>query len=97
MNVRGVGVDGGEGRRAVAFTFGTQHSWQRFTVFFLCSDGAIFALCPVACFGAGVPVSAVQALSEAAAERDDLPNSDTTRAWLQQVHCALAIAHRSAS
>ena len=80
---RGVGVDGGEGRRAVAFAFGPQHSWQRFTVFFLCSDGTLFSLCPVAPFGAGIPVSVVQALTEAASDRDDC---STTRAWLQQVH-----------
>lgn len=91
---RGVGVDGGEGRRAVAFAFGPQHSWQRFTVYFLCSDGAVFALCPVACFGAGVPASAVQALSEATAENDDLAHSGTTKAWLQQVHSVLIIAQQ---
>ncbi|CAL8462438.1 g1971 [Coccomyxa elongata] len=78
---RGVGVDGGEGRRAVAFAFGPQHLWQRFTVFIMCSDGTLFSLCPVAPFGAGVPASVVQALTEAASDSDDC---FTTQAWLQQ-------------
>lgn len=92
---RGVGMDGGKGRRAVAFAFGPQHSWQRFTVFFLCSDGAMFALCPVAPFGAGMPASAVQALLQVAADSDDdLAHSATTNAWLQQVCPCISEQHQ---
>ncbi len=72
----------------MAFAFGQQHLWQRFTVFFMCSDGTLFSLCPVAPFGAGMPASVVQALTEAASDSDDC---FTTRAWLQQVHFLAAI------
>ncbi|KAI4372937.1 hypothetical protein MLD38_011116 [Melastoma candidum] len=46
----------GESRNAasicpVAFCFGGDHMWERFSVFFLFSDGAIYILCPVAPFG----------------------------------------------
>ena len=82
---RSFGVDGSTGRRAVAFAFGPQHGWQRFTVYFLCADGAVCALCPVAPFGAALPASAAQSLAEAAATSNDLAHSPTTEAWVQQV------------
>ena len=69
----------------MAFTFGPQHSWQQFAVYFLCSDGGIFVLCPVAPFGAAVPASAAEALSDLAASADDVAYSATSEAWLQQV------------
>ena len=78
-------MDGSTGRRAVAFAFGPQHSWQRFTVYFLCADGAVCALCPIAPFGAALPASAAHNLAEAAANSTDLPHSPTTEAWIQQV------------
>ena len=78
-------MDGSAGRRGVAFAFGPQHSWQRFTVYFLCADGAVCALCPVAPFGAAVPASAVQSLADALGGSDDLVHSSSTEAWLQQV------------
>ena len=73
------------GRRAVGFAFGPQHGWQRFTVYFLCADGDIFALCPVAPFGAAVPSSTVRSLAESAETIRDLAHSATTEAWIQQV------------
>ena len=85
-------MDGTTGRRAVAFAFGPQHGWQRFTVYFLCADGALCALCPVAPFGAAVPASAVQSLAEAVTSSDDLAHSPTTEAWMQQVRPGPAIS-----
>jgi hypothetical protein len=82
---RGKGLDSGRGRRAVAFAFGAPQGWQRFAVFFAASDGALFALCPVAPFGAGVPSSAAQALLDEGASSDDEAHSAVTQAWLQQV------------
>ncbi|KAH7675169.1 nuclear pore complex protein Nup88 protein [Dioscorea alata] len=35
----------------VAFSFGGQHLWERFSVFVLFSDGSIYVLCPVVPFG----------------------------------------------
>lgn len=84
-------MDADSGRRAVAFAFGPQHSWQRFTVYFLCADSAVCALCPVAPFGAAMPASAVQGLAEAAASLDESAHSPTTEAWIQQVKPALQI------
>ncbi|KAK9124483.1 hypothetical protein Sjap_014085 [Stephania japonica] len=36
---------------AVGFSFGGEHLWDRFTVFFLFSDGSIYLLCPIVPFG----------------------------------------------
>ncbi len=98
---RSFGVDGDTGRRAVAFAFGPQHGWQRFTVYFLCADGAVCALCPVAPFGAALPASAAQSLAEAAGSSTGLAHSPTTEAWIQQVGpyltmlASLGCLHRS--
>ena len=83
------------GRRAVAFAFGPQHGWQRFTVYFLCADGAILALCPVAPFGAAVPSSTAQSLTESADTSKGLAHSATTEAWIQQVGLLLCHYQRS--
>ena len=68
-------------RRAAAFAFGAPQAWQRFTVFFLASDGGLFALCPVAPFGASVPRSAAAELLAVARAGAVCA---TTEAWLQQ-------------
>ena len=93
VGCRSFGVDGDTGRRAVAFAFGPQHGWQRFTVYFLCADGAVCALCPVAPFGTALPASAVQSLAEAAASSNDLAHSPTTEAWMQQVRLPRIMLH----
>ena len=79
----------------MAFAFGPQHGWQRFTVFFLCADGATFALCPVAPFGAALPSSTVQNLADGADTARDLAHSATTEAWIQQVGLLLCSCYRS--
>ncbi|XP_008787622.1 nuclear pore complex protein NUP88 [Phoenix dactylifera] len=35
----------------VAFSYGGQHLWDRFSIFVLYSDGSVYALCPVVPFG----------------------------------------------
>lgn len=54
---RGLGLGlpaGGEAgsRAVVAFSFGPPELWQRFAVYFLTADGAVWTLCPVLPFGA---------------------------------------------
>ena len=55
-------------------------------VFFACSDGTLFALCPVAPFHAAMSLSAVDQLVEISRRSaDDSAHSTTTQAWLDQV------------
>ncbi|XP_042456339.1 nuclear pore complex protein NUP88-like [Zingiber officinale] len=35
----------------MAFSFGGEHLWDRFSVFFVFSDGSVFVLCPIVPFG----------------------------------------------
>lgn len=54
-------------------------------MFFACSDGSLFALCPVAPFHAAMSLSAVDQLVEISrCSADDTAHS-TTQAWLDQV------------
>lgn len=54
-------------------------------VFFACSDGSLFALCPVAPFHAAISLSDVDQLVELSrCSADDTAHS-TTQAWLDQV------------
>ena len=53
-------------------------------VFFVCADGSVFALCPVAPFQATVSLPAVEHLLEASRQHPDAAQS-TTQAWLDQV------------
>ncbi|CAN6472586.1 unnamed protein product [Victoria cruziana] len=43
-----------------AFSFGGEHLWDRFAVFFLFSDGSIYVLCPVVPFGSIYSLSSIQ-------------------------------------
>lgn len=54
-------------------------------VFFVCSDAAVFALCPVAPFHAPVSLSAVKHLQESTQQQQDGGGQSTMRAWLTQV------------
>ncbi len=47
-------------REMTAFAFGPPVSWGFFTIFFLSSAGAVFALCPVCPFGMRVPSSVLR-------------------------------------
>jgi hypothetical protein len=49
--------------RLTAFAFGPQNfGWAAFTVLFLASDGAVYALCPVAPFGMRVRAAMLRQL-----------------------------------
>ena len=58
-------------------------------VFFVTSDAAVFALCPVAPFHAPVSLSAVDHLQESAQQQQGSVAHSTTRAWLAQVMLVL--------
>lgn len=57
-------------------------------VFFVCSDAAIFSLCPVAPFHAPVSESVVEHLLEGSQHQQGNTTQSTTRAWLAQVGSA---------
>ncbi|KAK9806546.1 hypothetical protein WJX73_009600 [Symbiochloris irregularis] len=81
---RALGLTSMRQRQAVAFVCGPAHGWLRFTVFILCSDGSMFALCPIAPFGSSVNQAAVQQLgAEPSSSGDSLTNTATSL-WLQQ-------------
>ena len=44
-----------EGLKVVSFDFGSSLDWTHFTVFYLLSDGSIYAQCPVVPFGCPIP------------------------------------------
>ncbi|KAL2614047.1 hypothetical protein R1flu_025739 [Riccia fluitans] len=76
--------------RAIAFSFGGEHLWDRFTVFLLYSDGRMYALCPVIPFGGMFNVTAVEELAKNL-ENTDSPSSSISEsstlssAWLEAV------------
>ncbi|KAK1685329.1 hypothetical protein QYE76_046177 [Lolium multiflorum] len=48
----------------VAFSYGSDHLWDRFSVFILFSDGSIFVLCPVVPFGSDYSKRYIEELYE---------------------------------
>lgn len=54
-------------------------------VYFVCADGSLFVLCPVAPFQAAVPRSAVDQLVDISRCAMDESSHSTTQAWLDQV------------
>ncbi|MQL83873.1 hypothetical protein Taro_016375 [Colocasia esculenta] len=52
----------------VAFYFGGEHLWDRFTVFILFSDGSVYILCPVVPFGSVFSLPSVKEIYEDASE-----------------------------
>ena len=54
-------------------------------VYFVCSDGSLFVLCPVAPFQAAVPISDVSQLVDISRCCADESAHSTTQAWLDQV------------
>ncbi len=54
-------------------------------VYFVCVDGGLFALCPVAPFQATISLAAVEHLLQASIEQSDSATQSTTQAWLDQV------------
>ena len=69
---------------SVCFCFGKiQHFGVQ--VYFLCSSGAIYLLCPVAPFGGHCPASTAEELLACAREEEEDQDFLTMLAWLQQV------------
>lgn len=54
----------GNERRVIDFSFGPCTLWGVYSLFFLCSDGALFLLCPVVPRGSCVPVTIQQQMKE---------------------------------
>ena len=54
-------------------------------VYFACSDGSLFVLCPVAPFEATLPLSVVHQLLETSRDDSEDTACATTQAWLDQV------------
>ena len=61
------------------------HRMSTLQVYFACSDGSLFVLCPVAPFEATLPLSTVHELLETSRDISDGTACATTQAWLDQV------------
>ncbi|GAQ86116.1 hypothetical protein KFL_002710110 [Klebsormidium nitens] len=72
--------------RPVDLVFGGEHLWEKFTVFFLWSDGAILPLCPVVPFGSLFShesiLSLVRDMEQCASQ--GTPFTEATLAWLHE-------------
>jgi len=74
----------------VAFSFGSDHLWDRFSVFILFSDGSIFVLCPVVPFGSDYSKKYIQEIYEdvnafglESSNPNVVTNSHLAIAWLE--------------
>ncbi|XP_010262847.1 PREDICTED: nuclear pore complex protein NUP88 isoform X2 [Nelumbo nucifera] len=74
----------------VAFSFGGEHLWDRFSVFILFSDGSIYILCPVVPFGSiyrweaiGEIYNDAQAFGLKSSNSRAVSNSSLAIAWLE--------------
>ncbi|RLM74468.1 nuclear pore complex protein NUP88 [Panicum miliaceum] len=74
----------------VAFSYGSDHLWDRFSVFILFSDGSIFVLCPVVPFGSDYSRKHIQEIYEdvnafglKSSNPNVVTNSHLAIAWLE--------------
>ncbi|XP_066345828.1 nuclear pore complex protein NUP88 isoform X2 [Miscanthus floridulus] len=74
----------------VAFSYGSDHLWDRFSVFILFSDGSIFVLCPVVPFGSDYSKKHIQEIYEdvnafglKSSNPNVVTNSHLAIAWLE--------------
>ncbi|KAL6651343.1 hypothetical protein ACP70R_010268 [Stipagrostis hirtigluma subsp. patula] len=74
----------------VAFSFGSDHLWDRFSVFILFSDGSIFVLCPIVPFGSDYSKRHIQEIYEdvnafglKSSNPNVVTNSHLAIAWLE--------------
>ncbi|KAG9459171.1 hypothetical protein H6P81_003679 [Aristolochia fimbriata] len=74
----------------VSYAFGGEHMWDRFSVFFLFSDGSVHVLCPVVPFGSIYSWSCVeevykdaQALGLNSSNSQAVKNSSLAVSWLE--------------
>ncbi|KAK9866274.1 hypothetical protein WJX84_011119 [Apatococcus fuscideae] len=74
---------GSQSVACVAFCFGVDHAWERFTVFFTCADGAVYCMCPVAPFRSTCPASSLPLLHSLAASASPA-DAGPTKEWLHQ-------------
>lgn len=81
----------------VAFSFGGQHLWDRFSVFVLFSDGSAYVLCPVVPFGSLCSWAYVEEIYEdvntlglKSSNSKDLSSSSLAIAWLEATFPELA-------
>ncbi|KAJ7963993.1 nuclear pore complex protein NUP88 [Quillaja saponaria] len=75
---------------SVDFSFGSDHLWDRFSVFILFSDGSIFILCPVVPFGSAFKYESILELYNDAhtfglksANPTAVSNSNLAISWLE--------------
>lgn len=69
----------------VAFAFGSPELWERFAVYFLDSEGAVYVLTPLCPFGGELPTQVLQELHRSCdsfGDEDD--QRSCTRVWLQR-------------
>ncbi|XP_068660113.1 nuclear pore complex protein NUP88 [Aristolochia californica] len=76
--------------RPVAYAFGGEHMWDRFSVFFVFSDGSVYVLCPVVPFGSIYSWACVeevykdaQALGLNSSNARAVKNSSLAVSWLE--------------
>ncbi|KAK1271146.1 hypothetical protein QJS04_geneDACA007532 [Acorus gramineus] len=81
----------------VAFAFGHEHLWDKFTVFVLFSDGSIYVICPVVPYGSGYSCESIDEIyKDAHAFGLNSPNSQAVSnstvaiAWLKATFPGLA-------
>ncbi|XP_077238691.1 nuclear pore complex protein-like protein isoform X1 [Tasmannia lanceolata] len=74
----------------VAFSFGGEHLWDRFTVFVVFSDGSIYVLCPVVPFGSIYSWTSIEEIYKDAhtfglnsSNKQAVSNSNLAIAWLE--------------
>ncbi|KAM3389286.1 hypothetical protein ACQJBY_011421 [Aegilops geniculata] len=74
----------------VAFSYGSDHLWDRFSVFILFSDGSIFVLCPVVPFGCDYSKKHIEEIYEdvntfglKSSNPNVVTNSHLAIAWLE--------------
>ncbi|KAK9868688.1 hypothetical protein WJX84_011045 [Apatococcus fuscideae] len=79
----GLTQDVGSQSPCMAFCFGADHAWERFTVFFTCTDGATYCLCPVAPFGSTCPAASLPHMRQLVAS-SSAKDAAYTKEWLQQ-------------
>ncbi|GAB2299524.1 hypothetical protein Dimus_033590 [Dionaea muscipula] len=75
---------------AADFTFGSDHLWDKFSVFILFADGSVYILCPVVPFGCAYMWESVmemhadaQALGLKSANQTAIKNSNRALSWLE--------------
>ncbi|KAK3141567.1 hypothetical protein QOZ80_4BG0335530 [Eleusine coracana subsp. coracana] len=74
----------------VAFSYGSDHLWDRFSVFILFSDGSIFVLCPIVPYGSDYSKRHIQEIYEdvnafglKSSNPNVVTNSHLAIAWLE--------------